>query len=178
MNTSLYEKICRYQDGDSSAAMELLEAFTPLLNKYARLSHAEDAREELQCHLLEVCKQVNLNMRNDGAVVNYIKFAVRNHSILLSKRKYKNSNTIFVNDLSDAANVQLEIQESTLDSYDCLLWDEVKTFLTEKEYKIVYALYAQQHSVSEIAIQIGVSRQAVNQLKNTALKKLKRLWNE
>ena len=48
MAKELVPFIERYQNGDTTAANELLSRFRPLLIRYARFLHTEDAFEELQ----------------------------------------------------------------------------------------------------------------------------------
>lgn len=48
--------------------------------------------------------------------------------------------------------------------------------LDDYEFEIIYALYFKQQSVAEVAKQKQKTRQAINQTKIKALKKLKVAW--
>ena len=63
--------------------------------------------------------------------------------------------------------------QSCSQSYRRLLIYDLKRTLTAKEFSVIYALIFKELSVAEIAEKQGISRQAVNQMKNSAIKKLR-----
>ena len=49
MSAEIYKQIAAYQNGDSDAALALVEKFKPLIKRYAFFLHREDSFEDLQC---------------------------------------------------------------------------------------------------------------------------------
>jgi predicted DNA-binding protein YlxM (UPF0122 family) len=80
---------------------------------------------------------------------------------------------------SDLSDSKLNYIESTFANTDCYF---IKDFfdlygvITKLELMIMKMLYIQCYSVQEIANVLGITRQAVNQMKNRALRKLKILY--
>lgn len=102
MNCILYDQVRAYQTGNNEIALEFLEIFAPLLKKYARLLHTEDALEELQYHLLDVLKTMDLlqlSSQSDGVMVRYVQNIVYNRYIFLSKSYRKNRANISLGNL-------------------------------------------------------------------------------
>ena len=81
----------------------------------------------------------------------------------------------YIDDLSPFSSEEFYQRDSHQDHYDLLLLQDMKTHLTEYEYNVLFALYFEQRSVSAIASQLHKSRQAVNQAKNNALRKLRKI---
>lgn len=179
MSVKLYREIQSFQDGDSSAAWFLVQKFTPLLKHYAYLACKEDAFEDLQCYFLSLLKALSLDKLSsyeDGVIISYINKSIRNAYIAIAKSKMKNSVVDYIEDLPTPATEELNKRASHVDHYEKLLQRDMQSFLTAAEYKVIYALYFKQQTVTEIAIQTHKSRQAINQTKISALKKLRKAW--
>ena len=67
----------------------------------------------------------------------------------------------------------IETLNPTHDQYTELLIVDLKSVLSEKEFRVIYYHYFLQYSINEIAEISNVSRQSVNKVKIIALKKLK-----
>ena len=158
--------------------LEIIERFKPLLRKYARLLRTEDADDELQMELLKVIYETSwdkLNLKNEGAYVNYIATAIRNAYINLSKTRNKHQEYCF----SSFGEDQEFMVTSTLtsaDDYEHLLGKELKNIFTETEFRIVCLTCLKGYSCAVIAKKQGVSRQHINQVKRRALGKLKQYF--
>ena len=50
---------------------------------------------------------------------------------------------------------------------------DLQAILTISEYEILYMIFCENHSISEIAYKRGTSRQYINQSKLNAIKKVK-----
>ena len=72
----------------------------------------------------------------------------------------------------------IESKLSVNDTYDKLLFDELKLILTDKEYRVIKKLFLENWQVLDIAKHYGVTRQSVNQTKQRALIKIKKLYIE
>lgn len=174
MATEIYQGIVAYQSGDSTAAWTLVQKFTPLLKHYAFILHREDGFEDLQCYFLSLLKTLSLerlSSTSDGAIIKYIAISIRHEYIAQAKEGV----VTYIDDLSPFSSEEFYQRDSHQDHYDLLLLQDMKTHLTEYEYNVLFALYFEQRSVSEIASQLHKSRQAVNQAKNNALRKLRKI---
>lgn len=179
MSVDLFKIIQSYQNGDSASAWDLVQKFTPLLKHYAYLACKEDAFEDLQCAFLYLLKNLRLDKltsHEDGVIINYIKKSVRNTYISISKGKVKEELVDYIDDLPTPAAADFSKRNSQLDSHESLIKTDMRAELTENEYNVLYQLYFEQRSVSEIATHMNKTRQAINQTKKHALKKLKAAW--
>lgn len=176
MDCILYDQVRAYQAGNNEIALELLETFAPLLKKYARLLHTEDALEELQYHLLDALKTMNLSQlsaHSDGVMVSYVRNIVHNRYIFLSKSYRKINGTVSLEDLNPYDAFQYMMHSSSTNDYSLLFFSDVREILSDREYQVILLLFQYGYTVAEAAKLMGKSRQAVNQIKNRALKKLK-----
>ena len=62
------------------------------------------------------------------------------------------------------------------DTYDALLIETLKQVLTEKEFSYVDQIVLKGYTAEQVADKLGISKQAVNQSKNRALNKLRKLY--
>lgn len=177
MEKLLILKIENYQKGDSDCGLQIISQFKPLLFKYSRYLRYEDAFFDLQEILLRTIKTINTdNFENDFCVIKYIQKAVYNQYIQISKHNVNFTSNF--SDLSDESLYMIEAENSYEDDYQNTVLNDIKSLLTDKEYKVIYNIYYQDYSVQEIAEKLSVSRQAVNKIKISALKKLKKgLYN-
>ena len=163
---------------DKVALLELVTRFTPLLKKYANLLRYEDAYFDLQLDFIELISNFKLDKMlktDNGALLSYIKKAIYNQYIKRSKANNEyliNNNTI--SDMSDEQVAVISIKFSVVDNYDVMCFKEYKDYLTQQEFEVILLIFYFGYEVSEIARNKKVSRQAINQLKNRALSKLRR----
>ena len=179
MESRLAYEIKQTQCGDKQSMLRLLDQFAPLLKKYAYMLHHEDAILELQCIFLETMKKMNISVMessSDGAITNYICKTIYHNYIVLGKRNSREEKNLHIEDDDEFDPFQYDIRYSTKDEYGAVLCADLKRTLNRQEYQIIYAIYVQQYQVSEIAVCTGKSRQAINQTKKRALKKLKEYW--
>lgn len=171
MDNSILEKVVDYREGNNEALLDIIEIFNPLINKYSRLLDGEDTKQDLAIHLISVLNKVKLHNKDlckDKVMVAYIAKSIRNEYIRLSKKNRK----IILNE--SELNLDIEIAYEGFESEFEML-DTFKV-LTEKESYIMKLLYVYYLSVNEVADFMKISRQAVNQSKNRALKKLKDIY--
>ena len=181
MSAEIHDKILAYQDGDTNAALELIEKFKPLIKRYAFFLHREDSFEDLQCFLLSMLKTWDtsrLSSTDDATVTRYIANSVRNEYIALSKQKAKEQNTSYIEDATVPQAIEYEQKTNTYDQYNQLTLQDLRKVLNEYEFAIVYAIYFEQQSVAGVARQKHKTRQAINQTKIKALQKLKEAWGK
>lgn len=175
MITSLIDRL-----PDDDAALQLLEMFDKLLRKYARLLGTEDAYEELRLfffELLDKLRRKKLYNNSDGYAVSYISKSVKNQYIALSKARNSRREDTY-SDLSEEQMIYVEQIAATDDRVDISSYFPSGNKLSKREKIILQRLFVDEYSVEEIAQQMNISRQAVNQAKNRALNKIRKALDE
>ena len=171
MSNDIFKKVISYREGDNESLIKIIDIFNPLLNKYSRLLDGEDTKQDLIIHLISVVNKIkfdNKNLCEDNAIVGYIAKSIRNEYIRLSKK----INKILLNELE--LNLDIEIEYDGFNSEFEML-DTFKV-LSGKEAYVMKLIYVYYLSVSEVSDYMKISRQAVNQAKNRALKKIKNIY--
>lgn len=131
-----------------------------MINFYSKKIGTEDARQELIMFLLETFYNVDLERFKDDEGDNlnrYIAVALRNKYIALSKE--------YVKDLTNLLNLYERDATYSYSDDEIFLRDMLKV-LSEKQRRIIVYKYLYGYSDLEIAKILGISRQAVNRLKN------------
>lgn len=156
---------------------ELIVLFDPLLKKYARLLAYEDAYAELRMTLIELVLAIDVmafRNRSDGAYIHYIRRSLHHSYIQLSRsyRRYTDTHVFY-------QDIQVAQESFSTDVLPvCMQEDPVDISLilaqlTPREYETIVLLFYYGYSTKEIAAKRHVSRQAVNQRKLQALRKLR-----
>lgn len=171
MEKNIFIKIMKYKNGDKKSLLEIIEIFNPLINKYSRLLDKDDTRQDLIIHLIKVINNIpihNKNLLKNNGTFRYIARAIRNEYIKLSQKRDK----IKLNEMELDLDIEIGYEEC---ESELLILDMFKV-LSKKESYIMKLLYVYYLSVSEVADYMKISRQAVNQSKNRALKKIRKLY--
>ena len=172
----LRDIIEQVQNNDNKAMLELIGRFKPIILKYAKRLGSEDAYEDVILYFIELAKTMELNRlasTNDELIVSYICVSIRNfynkkiHSIINQKRE------ILFSSLTDEQSYYVEAQSAVYDKTDILTEYGILRCLNKKESRVIYLVYVQGYSTAEIAKANHKSRQAVNQLKQRALRKIR-----
>ncbi len=69
-------------------------------------------------------------------------------------------------------------EDKKCDKSNDMMIKELKLYLSQSEYDVIFNHYYLGMSISQIAKEKWISRQAVNQIKNRALKKLRTLFEK
>lgn len=170
MKNSLLIKIVNAQKNHEEALLSLVNDFVPLIKKYATKMNSEDAFADLRLEFIEIILGIDTErFANyvEPQILSYIKTSVYNSYIKLSKKKcdYEN-NTFPTEDIRD------EIEKAHYDEYENIFLEDLKKYLTENEFDVIYKHFFCGVTINDIASIKGVSRQAVNQVKTRAIKKL------
>lgn len=138
----------------------------------------DDAYADLRGELLTVIKTFPTEsyFENDKAVSSYIRKAVARSYVRLDKKKTADEAVTFFGELSDEQLEAIENRDGITDDYSEVFLDELKRLLTPTEFKILYRHYILGFTVADIANQDKIERQAVNQTKNRAIRKLKSFY--
>lgn len=175
----IIEEINRIQNGDNTATLKLIEKFKPILKKYAHSLFYEDAYDDLLVDFIELLSTLKVNKiqnKNDGCMVAYLTTSVHNSYIkrLIRLKQLRNFTTY--SELSENELHYIDSLTATKDTYENTDYDLLRELLTNQEFKLIKLLYYDGYTVAETAVAIGITRQAVNQMKNRALKKLKNIF--
>ena len=87
-------------------------------------------------------------------------------------------NLLLYSDLNDSELYYIESISATNDVYQEYELSFIKKILTKQELTVIRMIYFTGYTVTEIANFYGTSRQAVNQMKNRALKKLRNNFSD
>lgn len=159
---------------DESSFLNILSEFDKLLKKYARLLSYDDAYEDLRLFFIELLFDLKNKpeiLKNDGIAVSYISTSIKNHYFYISKnQKHVESN---FSDLSDEQMVFIDKSFSYTTPDSISDYFPISKKLTELEAYVITMFYTYEFPISTIAKYSGKSRQAVNQAKLRALKKIK-----
>ena len=168
---NLYKLVKCAQARETEAMEELLERFAPLLRKHARELGYEDALEDLVLFLIETVPTIPLDrigQGNIGGLVRYIQTAVWHQLSKLRKRQKEKMG--YLEDIpQEAESPRSPLEEEV----NFRLWLRP---LTEKQKRIIQMSYLYQLSDQEIAGILGISRQAVYKIRQSAIKKLRKEW--
>ena len=151
----------------------ILRVFKRLISHYANLLDGEDAQQELNLFFIELLFSIDIEKftsDNSSSLARYIAVAIKNKYIELFWRnsRYKSRYLPF----SENFFISGSKIEFRLEMADML------NFLSEKQRKVIVCKYFYNYSDAEISNILGISRQAVNNLKNRALKTLRQFYIE
>lgn len=168
--------ILRSQAGDKTATENLMEKFHPLLKKYACRLNYDDAYEDLLVDFVELLHRIRLehvHSKSEGSLVTYISKSIQSSYLKRLAAQKKLCFFIPYAGLKKEELYFMEAASARTDTYFAHEFPNVNQVLTASEADVVKAIYFKGYSVCETAQKLGISRQAVNQRKNRALKKLK-----
>lgn len=173
----LCDQIALAQSGDKSIMLALIEQFKPLITKYAKLLNTEDAFEEMRLVFIELIMELKLDKlrsRSDGVIVAYITKTIRTRYIAKNRRRELESNTVYWDDLDESLRRKLEPSNPLFSAEEDFIKAIPPGVLNEKEMDIITMIYLYGYTAAEVARERNITRQAVNQIKLRALKRLKK----
>lgn len=172
----LEEKFRSAQAGNKDAALAIIEQFMPLIKKYAKKTSEEDATNDIQYRLCELIYSINLQQfktLNDAVLTSYVSKAIHSFYVKSIKRSTANKEVVSFSELSDNQLYEVESELSAWDSYSNISLQDLHRVLTDKEYYVIYCFFYLDIPVLRIAKGLNTSRQNINQIKKSALKKIK-----
>lgn len=172
---SLYVLVSNAQNKDKNSLVEILNKFHPLIKKYTRKLNYDDAESELTIALIETILYMPIfnksYLKKDEAIIGYVIKSIRNKYIYLSEKNTKILRTQTELDLDICSD------KYYIESDDLILIRSLLSKLSELQKRIIIQKYFYKCSDVEIAKNINVSRQAVNRIKNRALKNMRNELN-
>lgn len=170
-----FDLISESQKGSQSATLFLVEKFNPLLKKYAYKLYSEDAYEDLLLNFIELIHNIkldNIHEKDEGHIISYICTSIHRSYIKRLTTIIKQRNIISFSNLSEKEVKNVDVLSSTYDKYFEFELLGIQKILSKNEMTVIEMVYLLEYTIMEIACSFGVSRQAVNQTKKRALKKL------
>lgn len=174
----LVDKIREAQRGNQDAMLYLIQKYMPLLSRYSKKLHQEDAYSELTLAFIELIHHIRIDRLisgSDGAITNYIAASVKNaYNAYIKKIMVEKDRITALEDFTEQDEFQLlNTLPEKASKFDFLEFLRDFPDLTEKEKQILFLIYYENCSASEIADQMKTSRQNVNQIKVRAQSKIK-----
>ena len=172
-NRCLKPLIEKFKKQEMSFFEPIYDVFKKLIMFYSKKLCYDDAAGDLTLFFIELLYQIDLSkflLDDSLSIKKYIAVSIKNQYIALSvnnDRYNKISNKLYNN--LDGYSPNFEEQFSLLESINVLSEKQRMTII----YKYIYG-----YSDFEIAVLLGVSRQAVNRLKNRALSILREFLTE
>ncbi len=177
----LIDMIKLARNGDDEAMLAIIEKFNNLINKYVRMmNYNEDCRSELVLKLILIVKNEidldKLRSDEDGALVNYISYAMRNHYIAISKANCHIRDNETAYDQDNFVDLLGDKPQETEDIEDWELMQTMRSVLTVREFMCIRLTVFEGWTSEMVAKKLGISKQAVNQSKLRGCNKLKELF--
>ncbi len=170
-NYLMLKLIKNFKNGDKNAFCEIHNEFKKLISVYSARLGGDDTAQELTVFLIELLYDISLNKfenDNSNGLSGYIAVSLKNKYIALSKKQ----------ELENFSRISFEETEDflffTFDNYFGI--DEALSYLSKRQKIIITYKYIYNYTDCEISSVLGISRQAVNRLKNRAIKTLKEFY--
>lgn len=173
----LEDLIKKAKNYDDIAMIEIIDMFQPVVRKYSRMmNHDEDIASELVLALIELVHNIRLDKLdapNDYVLISYIGRSLYHKYIYVSQKRCAVVNCEA--SYEDDAELERASYDPTIPKFsnDIEMMDFLRRELTNKEWFCVQLIVLQGHTATEVSEKLGITKQAVNQCKNRALKKLR-----
>ena len=166
------------QNDNEEALLELIRNFMPIINKYSKLmNYDDDFKGEMILKFIQFIK-IEFDLRkldeiNNYIIIKYIQSSLYHHYILLSKKiseKSKMESSLINDGIPDTYNIPYH------DERLFIIKDTIRSMLTDKEFHCINLIIFKDYTAEQVASSVGVTKQAINQCKKRALRKLKILF--
>ena len=167
--------------GDKCATLALVEKFNPILKRFAYKLGYEDAYYDLVNDFLVFIRNFNkncLNQQNEGSVISYISAAIRSFYTDKLEHVIKSKKVVSLSELNEEEQYYVEASQCCTDDYFQAEFSFIDELLTNREATVIKSIYILGYSAAAISEKLGISRQAVNQAKKRALRKLNKALAE
>lgn len=172
MNKELIFKIIDVKkNNNNEGILDILAIFENIINKYSRKLNGEDTKQDLYVFLIKLINNIDeLTIINyeDKQVLSYFSKSLKNEYIRLSKKNDREKS-------NQDYNYEEIVWGHNLIESNIEVLDAIKN-LNSYEKSIIKRVVLNGDSVSEAAKKTGKSRQAINQVKNRAISKLKKVY--
>lgn len=174
----LRDSILAAQNGDHSALLYLIQKFQPLLKRYTLKLDYEDAENDMLLEFIELIYNISLDTlrsTSDGTIVRYIAKAIQNtYYSKIGKRKLQNQDILSWEVLFESQKTQGGSSYIDIDRWMFVDFLKSCPCITNKEMWVLYKVYYEGYTSSDLATMPGSTKQNINQIKNRGLAKLRK----
>lgn len=174
MNYTTTEKLQQYQRGNEDALVELIELYSPIINKYARYfgrEMYEDVQQELRIAVIEAAKSIKY-IEQEGKCINYIVRTIKHRFVTLYKKQYEYNER---EELTDEVDGSLQV-----DFYkDVEIYIDIQQFCKQfngRQQAIIKGIMMYGYGDTELARNLGVTRQYINRVKKKLFVKMQQVF--
>ncbi len=164
------------QENDEEDMLLLIEKFRPLMVKYARKLNYEDAYDDVMLYFIKLVKSIKLDKltdQTDKIIISYINKSITNFYHKKIPQIVSRQKEVIMSELTEEQQYYIEVKTAQTDEINILDEYGLGHLLTEAERKLIYQVYVEGHSVAELAKYQNRTRQAVNQQRIRAIRKIK-----
>ena len=175
------EYIVNSKAGDEKSTLFLVSKFNPLLKKYSYKLSYEDSYDDLLLDFLVLLHDFSihdLRYQSEGGIVSYIAASIYNSYIKKLTQIRRSKKLLYFSELSDDASCYSEAIPSKEDPYSDIHFKLLSSLLTDTEMLVINSLYYKGYTATEIAKTFGISRKTIYKRKNSAIEKLKKLFEK
>ncbi len=167
----LYKLLERVQQGDEEATISVFFRIHGAIKKMSKTLGYEEAESDMIIAFLETIEEIDLNeiyIKNDGGITNYIWAFLRHKCVDLFRKN--------VSKRIETTNLNLDILAEDASCFvdNKLFVSMLLNSLPPLQRTVLKRKFMQGFSENEIALVLGISRQAVNRAKNRGLKNLRK----
>ena len=164
---------------DSNSMYSLIQKFHPLIQKYTRLLHYEDAEYDITAAFIEKIKKWNLlQMRNtdDYTLLKYINKIAKSIACNLHRKHFAliNTKTVSLNQMSE--DCPFSTIDTTYDEYLFELYDLFNHLLTPRQNQIIQLMYLKNYSIKQVAAIFNITEESIYITHKRALSKLRNYY--
>ncbi|MDE7417089.1 MAG: hypothetical protein K2N44_12475 [Lachnospiraceae bacterium] len=164
------------QESSEEDMLLLIEKFKPLMVKYARKLDYEDAYDDIMLHFIKLIKSINLDKltdHTDKVIISYINKSITNFYNKKIPQMVLRQKEVVMSELTEEQQYYIEVKTAQADEINILDEYGLRYLLTEAEKQLIYQIYVEGHSIAELARHQNRTRQAVNQQRIRAIRKIK-----
>lgn len=162
--------VAEYQKGETEVLLKIISKFNPIINKYNRLFLYDDISSELIIAIIEALKKLKLEkIKSSGQLVVYISTVIKNKYIDLVHANQTPDFEVLTNNIIASMSLTCEIKN--LDSK--LNVNDLIKSLTKEQKWVIEEMFLFEKTESKLAKNKNVTKQAINNMKKRAFKKLK-----
>lgn len=154
----------------------MIKKFRPLMVKYARKLGYEDAYDDIMLYFIKLIKTIKLDKltdQTDKIIISYINKSITNFYHKKIPQIVSRQKEVIMSELTEEQQYYIEVKMARTDEINILDEYGLEYLLTDAERKLIYQIYVEGHSVAELARYQNRTRQAVNQQRSRAIRKIK-----
>ncbi|MEG2365047.1 MAG: sigma-70 family RNA polymerase sigma factor [Terrisporobacter sp.] len=157
------------QKGENKNLLEFILEFESVINNLSKSLYYPESKTDLIIFIMELSKKINVKSYYDNEIIKFIFIrSLKNKQIDLFRKNILKNNCIY--------EINLDIISDYSSEFESNIWvEDIISNLSSTQKKILIESFMKRNSDIEIALELGISRQAVNKTKKRALKNLKKI---